>query len=148
MSPSWTRTGPRRAGGFSLLEVLVAFVILATVLGVIMRIYSQDLERVSDSDYQTRAVLLAESKMALLGAEIPLEEGETSGEGEDGLRWRLRLSDYDPDRRPDEGKLGTVRAVLPARLLRVDLEVSWGGDGAAADSLRLTTLRLVPRSVL
>lgn len=148
MSPSSIESRPPRAGGFTLLEVLVAFVMLAMVLGVVLRIYSQGLERVSESETRTRAAMLAESKLALLGAEIPLEEGETSGESPDGMRWHLRLSDYDADRRPEEGKLGTVRAVLPVRLLRVEVEVNWGDRGRAEDGLRLTTLRLAARPVL
>ena len=137
-----------RARGFSLLEVLVAFVILALALGVIMRIFSQGMSRVGESDDYARAVMLAESKLAELGAGIALEEGEQSGAGEDALRWRVRLAPYDAEPPQAAGKDVPVKPVLPVRLLRVEVEVSWGGFAAAPRSIRLATLKLAPRTAL
>ncbi len=135
--------------GFTLLEVLVAFVVLALVLGVILRIHSQGLERVGESDLQTRAVMLAESKLALLGADIPLEEGETQGEAEGGLAWTLRLSSYEPEQEEPQAAAAEGMITLPpveaVQLLRVEVVVSWGGKGPPAEGIRLTTLRLAPR---
>jgi general secretion pathway protein I len=139
---------PRRGGGFSLLEVLVAFVILALVLGVVMRIYAQGMARVSESDSIARAVLLAESKLAQVGADIPLEEGELSGiENDEALRWRVRLVAYDPDKAAATAA-GAVQTVMPVRLLQVEVEVSWGESQAAPRSLRLQTVKLAPRTAL
>ena len=134
--------------GFSLLEVLVAFVILALALGAIMRIFSQGMSRVGESDSYARAVMLAESKLSQLGEAIPLEDGEVSGESEDSLRWRVRVAAYDPDSVKTARDGGAVQVVTPVRLLQVEVEVTWAESQTAPRSIRLTTLKLVPRSVL
>ena len=141
-----------RSRGFSLLEVLVAFVVLALALGVIMRVFSQGMSRMGESDYYARAVTLAESKLAQLGAGIPLEEGELSGEGEDALRWRVRLAAYDADKAQAAKAAKAVKEgeaalpVMPVRLLQVEVEVNWGGLQATPRSIRLVTLKLAPRA--
>ena len=137
---------PGRARGFSLLEVLVAFVILALVLGVIMRVFSQGMSRVSESEFYARAVMLAQSKLAQLGAGIPLEEGEVSGAGEDALRWRVRLAAYDADKENEARKDAPPQPPLPVRLLQAEVEVTWdAGDQSAPRSIRFVTLRFAPR---
>ena len=138
----------RREAGFSLLEVLVAFAVLSLTLAVILRIFSQGLDRLGESDAYARAVTLAESKMAEAGAGIPFEEGETGGEGEGGLRWRMVLAPYDPDKEKAGARLGSVTDVTPVRLLRVEVEVAWGGEGAGRGSIRLTTVRQARRTIL
>jgi general secretion pathway protein I len=113
-----------------------------------MRIFSQGMSRVSESDYYARAVMLAESKLAQLGADIPLEDGEVSGESEGALHWRVRLAAYDPDSVKAAKEGGAVQAVTPVRLLQVEVDVSWAESQAAPRSIRLTALKLAPRSVL
>jgi general secretion pathway protein I len=137
-----------RARGFSLLEVLVAFVVLALALGVIMRVFSQGMSRVGESEIYARAVTLAESKLAQLGAGIPLEEGETSGESEGALRWRVRLAAYEPGTAKTAKERDAVQPVMPVRLLRVEVEVSWADVSNEANSIRLVALKLAPRTVL
>jgi len=138
---------PCRSRGFSLLEVLVAFVILALALGVIMRIFSQGMSRVSESDRYARAVMLAESKLAQVGADIPLEEDELSGKSEEALNWRVRLAAYEPDPVQAEKQDAPVQPLPPVRLLQVEVEVSWAGAEAAPHSIRLAALKLAPRKL-
>ena len=52
---------PRCVRGFSLLEVLVAFVILALVATALFRLFSGALQNASAAEEWSRAVLVAES---------------------------------------------------------------------------------------
>ena len=79
-------------GGFSLLEVLVAFAILALTLGVLLRIFGGGARSAGLADEHTRAVLHAESLLATVGTENPVAIGELQGEFEDGYRWTLRIT--------------------------------------------------------
>lgn len=82
----------RQQAGFSLLEVLVAFAILATSLGVLMQIFSMAADTTVVSSQYSRASSLAESKLNLVGTEdIPLEEGTYSGDPEGGIGWEVTV---------------------------------------------------------
>ncbi len=79
----------RRAGGFTLLEVLVAFTILAIALTALIQAFSQGLRASTVAEERALAVLVARSIMAEVGSSIPLEQSEQSGDLEDGLGWQL-----------------------------------------------------------
>ena len=79
-----------RSQGFSLLEVLVAFSILALTLGVLMQIFSSGLSGTRASELYAGAADVAESVLALVGAEFPLEPGSQNGEVK-GYTWRLEI---------------------------------------------------------
>ena len=125
----------RRDSGFSLLEILVAFVILALTLGVIMRLFSSGTRQIGLADRHAGAVVMAESVLAGLGTEMPLVVGELSGGDGQVYRWHVRISDYISS---DEG----TGVVSPLRLLLIDLDVDWGETGKKGDGLRYTTLRV------
>ena len=124
--------------GFSLLEVLVAFSIMALSLGVLLRIFGGSGHIASTADDYSRAIITAESLMARTGVETPLEPGESQGETSDGYRWRLSVYPYPFD----ESLLGEQKTV-GYKPYWVELEVEWGElDDPRAFSL--TTLRLLP----
>ena len=85
----------RASAGFSLIEVLVAFVILALTLSVIMRIFSGGLRNVALAEDYSRAALLAESRLAELSVQ-PLE-GEAGGEFDGKYRWRSTVRPWVDD---------------------------------------------------
>lgn len=127
----------RACSGFSLLEVLVAFIVLALVLGVLMRLFSGALGNLGEAGRFSRAVAVAESRLAAAGVETPLAEGEQSGTVEPDLRWKLAVS------RVEEVAPGSPEVVLAVALYRVDVTVDWG-EPPARRQIALTSLRLGP----
>jgi len=86
----------RAERGFSLLEVLVAFAILALTLGVLLQIFSRAMNTTVLSEDYSRAVALAEAKLAGVGADIPLQPGVQSGDPVDGMDWIVNIEPYQP----------------------------------------------------
>ena len=138
-SPAPTARGEtiqrRRSGrGFTLLEVLIAFVILAVSLSVILQVFSSGMRGARLAGAYTTATLLAKSVLAETGIETPLEEGEVGGEFDNGFRWRRIVTLYEDEAMPEA--LG-----LPVAAYRVTVEVSWDEGGR---SVSLETIRLRP----
>lgn len=123
---------PRSSDGFSLLEVLVAFSILALSLGVLMQLFSGSMRNTLASASYSRAVDLAESTLALAGTEIPLQPGRHGGD-EKGLRWELDIEPYIPQE--------LLAPPAGIEVFQVSARVEWS-DGGKARSFSLDTLRL------
>lgn len=134
----------RTRRGFSLLEVLVAFVILSLILGVSMRIFSGGLRNARNVDEYQQAMLLAQSRLATVGIETPLKSGESFGEYESGHRWFVRIRPYwEPQMQISGQTTQTAQPVplMPVSLLLVEVEVQWG-DAEKPRLATLATLRL------
>ncbi|NEX17238.1 MAG: general secretion pathway protein GspH [Halochromatium sp.] len=88
--------GPQKArqGGFSLLEVLVAFAVLALSLGLLLQIFSKAMSTAAIGETYSRAVALAEAKLDAVGTDVPLEEGVHSGDPEAGMDWIIHIEPY------------------------------------------------------
>jgi general secretion pathway protein I len=133
-------TALRRHAGFSLLEVLVAFTILALAVTALFRLFSGALNNVDAAERATRAVLVAESALAQ-AAQPPLKEGTLSGTADDGrTTWTAQVSPYQPeDVDPD---LAKVSEGLPQQLYRIVVNVTYAGFTGSERTLTLSTLRL------
>ena len=91
--------------GFTLLEVLVSFVVLALVLGAAYQSIgagARSIDRVSE---RMVAVTIAESVMARVGADLPLVSGEQALDYE-GWRIGLSISPFDTRNRQAWTALG------------------------------------------
>ncbi len=138
-SPGRSPSTTDRRRGFTLLEVLVAFAVLAVALGVAFEIFATGLRGARSADALTRAVLIAESRLARVGVETELTPGESEGETDDGTRWRIEIHDQPAEDGDDER---VVTPSLPV-LLDIIVTVSWG-EGAGRQSFVLRTSRLAP----
>jgi general secretion pathway protein I len=118
--------------GFSLIEVLVSFVLLSMSLAVILQIFSTNLRAVDAVRKQTHALILAESKLAGLGNGIPLTPGELAGES-GAFNWQLTVSPHVEDADRDDG--------ANHELYDVAMTVNWE-RGAGKSEIRLKTLRV------
>lgn len=130
-----------RQGGFSLLEVLVAFSILALSMGVLMQIFSGGLRNVGLSEDYARAVAIAETQLAGAGVETPLVAGEASGEFGEKFRWHFVAQ-------PLEATLSNVQVpvmgqtvVSPIGLMGLAVTVEWGSGPGNIRTLTLHSAR-------
>lgn len=138
-SPGRSPSATDRPRGFTLLEVLVAFAVLAVALGVAFEIFATGLRGARSAGALTRAVLIAESRIARVGVETELTPGRSEGETGDGTRWRVEIQ-----RQPaDEGDEERVETPSLPVLLDITVTVSWR-EAAGRQSFVLRTSRLVP----
>jgi general secretion pathway protein I len=129
-------TTRRACRGFSLLEVLVAFTILAMLLASLFQVFSGGLHAARAGDRYTRATVIAQSRLAAVGLDQPLYEGVFSGTSGDTYHWRVTVSEYFDDQLPVEDSL--------LQPLSVDVDVYWE-EGGSAHSVSLTSMLLGPR---
>ena len=138
--------GRHRHAGFSLLEVLAAFVILALVATALFRLFSGSLQNVSAAEEWSRALLIAESQQDLVASTLPLKETTERGSDSTGrIEWETRVEPYvPPDNTPDLERAGEL---LGTRLLRVTTDVRFPGGPGGARTLSLSTVKLAQKTL-
>ncbi len=127
-----------RGRGFTLIEVIIAFAVLALALTLLLGTLSGSVREVRDSADAGRAALHAQSLLDQVGVGEALQPGSRDGEFEEGrYRWTLRIDPYvDPTRRQRD----TIEPGA-ARLMLLALHVEWG-EGGPRQRLDLQSLRL------
>ena len=127
--------------GFSLLEVLAAFVILALVGTALFRLFSGALGNATLADEYSRATLYAESRLAAVGVEAPLKESTLQGNSDDGLyAWTAVIAPYTtPGSTAD---LESAATAMPVRLWKLVVTVTWPGTPGGERSVALSTVRI------
>lgn len=134
-----------RQEGFSLLEILVAFSILALSLGVLMEIFSGATRNADLARDRTRATELARSLMASTAAEPVLLPSDNRGTTGDAFHWQVQVEPY-----REEG-VELRSSVIPLSALdtwQIKVRVAWGGDSGTPERLvTLATLRVRPREL-
>nr|WP_281782178.1 prepilin-type N-terminal cleavage/methylation domain-containing protein [Lysobacter auxotrophicus] len=124
--------------GYTLLEVIVAFALLAMALTLLLGILSGSARQVRQSADAGRAAMYAQSLMDQVGVGERLAGSERNGEFEQGrYRWRLRVS---PWRDPAIAASGQPMALGGPELFEITLAMQWG-DGPG-QRLQLRTLRI------
>ena len=130
---------PNKQRGFSLLEMLISFSILAVSLGILLKIFSSGIITAQVADNYTTAAQIASNLMAKTGVETPLKISENIGVENEFYHWRVRVN---PQTfvSPELDLRG-----LPVDLFNVNVQVWWGDDDKTDDRvLELNTLKLAP----
>lgn len=138
MRPSRHPPGPRRSrqsqlgqAAFTLLEVLVAFVIIAMTATVALQSGLLSIDASGKTGDATRAALQARSLLAEIGVSRPLREGEFSERLDATTRWTVR----------------TARLSSPTPLLQahaITLAVTVGRARVVLETHRLTPTEREP----
>lgn len=138
MKPMLGRSG--RSSGFTILEVLAAFVVFAVTLATLLQVFSGGLRDAQLADEYARAIIMAQSRLASYTAADRLEETSSSGR-EGDFSWSLSATAYD-ERQENESADRGREYNLRVRLLRLESKVTWhAADGRDRD-VRLATLVL------
>lgn len=126
----------QRNQGFTLIEVIASFTILAMTFMVVLEILSNSSTNTIKSSDRTKISLLAQSKMDEVGLLIPVEEGSQSGSFDDEVNWDLSIQAYDA---PYEGNVEMDFA--PVELFKVVLTLTWQDGYDKTRSMDFTTLK-------
>ena len=119
------------AGGFALIEILVAVSVLAISLVVIFQLFSGGLKARKLSEQYARGVFHAREKMAEILLTPDLFEEETQGEFEDAYEWQAVITRVVSG--DDEEK-------LTVDLLNIKVRINWR-EGEKEKSFVIDTLK-------
>ena len=126
----------RAQAGYTLIEIVVAFAILALGLTLLLGTLSGATRQIRDAGDAGRAALHAQSLLAEYGERV--QPGNQGGELDGGrYRWQLEVAEWQ-----DPELAGSPGGVAPnsARMLRLQLQVTWA-EGGPRQRIELTSLR-------
>lgn len=134
---------PRRSNqkGFTLLEVLVAFVVFAVVFASLIQVLTGSLRNTSRARELTEAALWAQSYLDTLSLERSLEEGVDTGEFDDVYSYEAVISIYQPEDLDPQ-----ALELIPIDMLLVELTVYWG-EGNRERQAVFVTMRSADRNL-
>ena len=146
------RAGDRRPGnsgvgahGFTLLEVLIAFIIAAIALSVLFSGSLSGLTSVQAATGYEQAVARARSRLAAEAASP--SPGDREGDDGGGFRWRVRVRPVETYRpKPAEDEAAPAQSASPpfsVTLYAIDVAISWSTAGRVR-TVQLQTERLAP----
>lgn len=128
----------RAARGFTLLEVLLAFVIFALSFATVMEIMAGSMRSTTRARADSEVALLAQSLMDMAGTEAPLQEGSLAGEAPGGYQWQMAITAYQTE--AGDERILELAERSGIQLYWVDLDINWD-DGRRERSARFSTVR-------
>ena len=121
-------------GGFTLIEVVIAFAILGLSLAALYGVFCNSLGRVRRDARLSEATLLAQSLLAKGDIETP---GAREGETGEWHGFRYELTWHDLPSLPRQSAQGAIVARVTAR-------IGWSGAGGPRE-IQISTLKLAQR---
>ncbi|MCJ0825656.1 prepilin-type N-terminal cleavage/methylation domain-containing protein [Luteimonas sp. 50] len=126
--------------GYTLIEVIIAFAILALALTLLLGTLSGAARQVRWAEEAGRAALHAQSLLDQVGVGEVLQPGHSEGDFEHGrYRWTLDVAPYQDPLLPPT----IARDLSAPQLLQLSLAVQWGDGDDPRRRLQLQSLRLV-----
>ena len=122
--------------GFTLLEVLVAMVLLSVALVAILQLFSINLRGIATSEDFAKAVMRAEATMRDVLDDDDIAEKSSSETTPDGYRIDVAITNAEEKRTEN----------LPLKLLQISLTVHWK-DGVKERALTLKTIKAVTKKI-
>jgi general secretion pathway protein I len=138
---------PRRFGaaagdaGFTLLEVMIAFVIAGLAVMALLRAGSVALDATRTATRYEEALSRAQSHLDAAIHGSVLRPEDTNGDDGGGFHWRLRVVRADATALPPMGLIR--RTALPVTLYAVTVWIFWK-DGDTGRDVRLDTEQIGP----
>jgi general secretion pathway protein I len=123
----------RAQGGFSLIEVIAAIMLLAIAFTALMKVAGASAQLSQNAADHSEAALWARSKLDSAFVEQPLQSGNSSGQFNSKFRWQLSVTPWT--------QAGATVPNAPLHLYQLDLDVLWGSQ-AHPNSAHFRTLRL------
>lgn len=125
--------------GFTLLEVVVAFVIAALALGVLFSAGVSGLHAMQTAGHYEQAISRARSRLAMAVHADPLVAGDWRGDDGGGFHWRIRVAPLaNTTVRPLHAATLSASRSYPLTLYAVDVWIAWR-DGRTAREVHLDT---------
>jgi general secretion pathway protein I len=124
--------------GFTLIETLVAMMLLAISLVVILQLFSGGLKSGKMADDYTRAVFYAREKMEEILLADDFQEGVFEGTFDENYRWMVDVKFVEP--KEDEEEISMVD------LFNVDVQVFWPEAGREKN-FRISTLKIAEKKL-
>jgi general secretion pathway protein I len=113
-----------KSDGMSLIEVLVAFVILSMAMSVILRINATTLSNHQVTTDYFKAVQVAQSRLEQMATDRKNANLNEQGSEQGGFRWRYL-------RWPHSGRVDEKRLALPIVPVKETITISW--DSSAGE---------------
>jgi general secretion pathway protein I len=130
---SSVRCSSHRQGGFTLLEVIAAIMLLAIAFTALMKVAGASIALTQNAATRSAAAMWARSKLDSEFVTAPLQVGHSAGRFDRQFAWQLEVAPW--------ADAGTTAAGSLLRLYRLDLDVSWG-PVTRRRSAHFRTLRL------
>lgn len=128
-----------RQSGFTLIEIVVAFTILALGIGIAMQIAAGAMRNARQAATRTDAALYAQSLLDTAGIGDRLKEGGSSGDFGDEFHWQLEAHKYEV-----ESETPIESGLAPVQLYRLELRVTWETSGKEQEARFVTLRALTP----